>query len=94
MGLAQHYAQMDTITNTVNGEINLSVTGGQVLDIKGVNLSIAGDNPSVGIYLQEAGANESTRIKVTILLTNEPKHLMFMVPATIIKDKNYQVVPN
>lgn len=92
MGPAQHYAQMDTITNTVNGEINLSVTGGQVLDIKGVNLSIAGDNPSVGIYLQEAGANESTRIKVTILLTNEPKHLMFMVPATIIKDKNYQVV--
>lgn len=92
MGPAQHFAQMDTITNTVNKEVNLSVTGGQVLDIKGVNLTIAGDDPSVGLYLQEEGKMEADRIKVAILLTNEPKHLMFMVPSTIIKDKNYQIV--
>lgn len=92
MGPSQHFAQMDTFTNTVNGEVNLSVTGGQVLDIKGVNLSVLGDAPSVGLYLQEEGKTEADRIKVDILLTNEPKHLMFMVPVTIIKDKNYQVV--
>lgn len=92
MGPAQHYAQMDTMTNTVNGEVNLSLTGGQVLDIKGVNLSVLGDNPSVGIYLQEEGKTEADRIKVSILLTNEPKHLMFMVPPTVVKDKDYRIV--
>lgn len=92
MGPSQHFAQMDTITNTVNGEVNLSVTGGQVIDIKGVNLSVLGDDPAVGLYLQEEGKTDADRIKVSILLTNEPKHLMFMVPATIIKDKNYQII--
>lgn len=92
MGPAQHLAQMDSIINTVNGEINLSLTPGQVLEIKGVNLSVLGDHPDVGVYLQEVGAADSTRIKVTILLNNEPKRLMFMVPATVTKDKNYQIV--
>lgn len=92
MGPAQYFAQMDTITNTVNGEVNRSITGGQVIDIKGVNLAVRGDNPSVGLYLQEEGKTEADRIQVSILLTNEPKHLMFMVPATITQDKNYQIV--
>lgn len=92
MGPSQHYAQMDSIVNTVNGEVNLSLTAGQVVEIKGVNLSILGDAPSVGIYLQEEGAADSTRIKVATLLNNEPKRLMFMVPTTVVKDKSYQIV--
>lgn len=92
MGPSQHFAQMDTIINTVNGETNLSITAGQVVEIKGVNLSVLGDNPSVGIYLQENGADESARIKVTTLLNNEPKRLMFMVPSVVAKDKSYQIV--
>ena len=40
MGPAQHYAQMDTIINTVNGEVNKSLTSGQVLEVKGVNLAL------------------------------------------------------
>ena len=92
MGPAQHYAQMDTIINTVNGEVNLSVTSGQVLEVKGVNLSLKGDDATVGIYLQEVGAADSTRIKVATLLNNEPKRLMFMVPAGLVKDKMYQLV--
>lgn len=92
MGPSQHFAQMDTIINTANGEVNLSITPSQVIEIKGVNLSVLGDNPSVGIYLQEVGADESARIKVVTLLNNEPKRLMFMVPTTVPKDKSYQIV--
>lgn len=92
MGPSQHYAQMDTIINTVNGETNLSITPGQVVEIKGVNLSVRGDDPSVGIYLQEAGADESTRIKVVTLLNNEPKRLLFMIPSAVTKNRNYQIV--
>lgn len=92
MGPAQHFAMMDTIINTVNGETNFSLTPGQVLEIKGVNLSILGDHPDVGIYLQEVGAADSARIKATTLLNNEPKRLMFMVPSSVAVGKNYQIV--
>lgn len=92
MGPAQHYAQMDTIINTVSGEKNLTLTSGQVLDIRGINLTVKGDDPSVGVFIQEEGAAAGTRIKVTILLNNEPKRLMFMVPASVQKDKTYRIV--
>lgn len=92
MGPARHFAQMDTIINTISGEVNSTLTGGQVLDIKGVNLSLQGTNPAVGIYLQEEQATESARIKVSLVLTNEPKHLMFMVPGDVVKGKKYYIV--
>lgn len=92
MGPAQRLAQMETIINTVNNEVNLSLTPGQVLEIKGVNLTLLGDDPSVGIYLQEEGAADSARIKATTILNNEPKRLMFMVPATVAIGKTYRLV--
>lgn len=92
MGPAQNYAQMETFTNTVNGEVNKTVTSGQVLDIRGVNLSVKGDDPSVGIYLQKEGDTDDKRIKVAILLTNEPKHLMLMVPAGLTNGSMYRLV--
>lgn len=92
MGPAQHYAQMDTIINTVNGEVNRSVTSGQALEVKGVNLGLKGDDATVGIYLQEVGAADNTRIKATVILNNEPKRLMFMVPAGLKTNSMYQLV--
>ena len=92
MGPAQHFAQMDTIIDTVDGEGNKSVTSAQVLEVKGVNLPLKGDDPSVGIYLQEVGASDDTRIKASIILNNEPKRLMFMVPAGLVIGKMYQLV--
>ena len=92
MGPAQHYAQMDTFTNTISGEVNTTVTAGQVLDIQGVNLSVKGNDPSVGIYLQKEGDSDVNRIKVTLLLTNEPKHLMLMVPAGLTLGSLYRLV--
>ena len=92
MGPAQHYAQMDTIINTVNGEVNKSLTSGQVLEVKGVNLALKGDDESVGIYIQEVGAADDTRIKATVVLNNEPKRLMFMVPGGLKLGSMYQLV--
>lgn len=92
MGPAQHYAQMDTIINTVNGEVNKSLTSGQVLEVKGVNLALKGDDESVGIYIQEVGAADDTRIKATVVLNNEPKRLMFMVPGGLKLSSMYQLV--
>lgn len=92
MGPAQHYAQMDTIINTVNGEVNKSLTSGQVLEVKGVNLALKGDDESVGIYIQEVGAADDTRIKATVVLNNEPKRLMFMVPGGLTLGSMYQLV--
>ncbi|WP_304248217.1 DUF4469 domain-containing protein [Parabacteroides gordonii] len=92
MGPAQNYAQMETFINTVNGEVNKTVTSGQVLDIRGVNLSVKGDDPAVGIYLQKVGDSDDKRIKVALLLTNEPKHLMLMVPAGLINGSMYRLV--
>lgn len=92
MGPAQNYAQLETFTNTVNSEVNKTVTSGQVLDIRGVNLSVKGDDPSVGIYFQKEGDDDNKRIKVTLLLLNEPKHLMLMVPAGLTGGAQYRLV--
>ena len=92
MGPAQNYAQLETFINTINGEVNKTVTSGQVLDIRGVNLSVRGDDPSVGIYLQKEGDSDDKRIKVTLLLTNEPKHIMLMVPAGLVNGSMYRLV--
>ena len=92
MGPAQHFAQMDTIINTLNGAVNKSVTSAQVLEVKGVNLPIKGDDPSVGIYLQQVGEPDNTRIKATVILNNEPKRLMFMVPGGLVINEMYQLV--
>ncbi len=85
-------AQLDTIINTVNGEVNKSLTSGQVLEVKGVNLALKGDDESVGIYIQEVGAADDTRIKATVVLNNEPKRLMFMVPGGLKLSSMYQLV--
>lgn len=92
MGPAQNFAQMETFTNTVNGEVNKTITSGQVLDIRGVNLSVRGDDLSVGIYIQKEGDSDDKRIKVALLLTNEPKHLMLMVPAGLTVGSMYRLV--
>lgn len=92
MGPAQTYAQMETFTNTVNGEVNLTITSGQVLDIRGVNLSVKGNDPSVGLFIQKEGDTDDKRIKVTLLLLNEPKHLMLMVPAGLTAGAMYRLV--
>lgn len=92
MGPARHYAQIDTIINTVSGEVNRTLTAGEVLDIKGANLSVLGENPQVGLYLQEENSSADARIKVSTILTNEPEHLMFMVPANLEKGKKYFIV--
>lgn len=92
MGPSQHYAQIETIINTISGEVNRTLTAGEVLDIKGANLSVMGEDPNVGLYLQEENATANTRIKVSTILTNEPKHLMFMVPANVEKGKKYFIV--
>lgn len=92
MGPAQNYAQMETFTNTVNNEVNLSVTPGQVLDIRGVNLSVKGDDPSVGVFFRKEGDADDKRIKVALLLINEPKHLMLMVPAGLVNGSQYRLV--
>lgn len=68
------------------------VTSAQVLEVKGVNLPIKGDDPSVGIYLQQVGEPDNTRIKATVILNNEPKRLMFMVPGGLVINEMYQLV--
>ncbi len=91
LGPGQNLAQMDTFINKGNGEVNLRVTAGQVLEIKGVNLKVGGDHPNVGVFLQEEPSEGKQAIKVSVILVNEPKHLMFMVPDSLVEGRNYRV---
>lgn len=91
LGPGQNFAQMDTIVNKGNGEVNLSLSPGEPLEVRGVNLSVLGDDPTVGIYLQEEPAAGKQPVKVTNLLINEPKRLLFMVPKGLVEGRYYRL---
>ena len=87
---AEPLAAKCTITDVFSGLANQRVTAGGVLRLADRQLRIAGDDPSVGIYLVSAAA-PATRIKVAPdrILHNRPGSLELMVPASLENGQGY-----
>jgi hypothetical protein len=67
----------------MNTKINESLTRGNAVELKGVKLKIAGDNPANGITLTNTANGEITRIPTERLIANFPKNIIFILPESL-----------
>lgn len=77
---------INDIVDTTTGEKNLQLTSSGPAVITGTNIKVAGNDPTVGIYLTPA---EGEALKVALLIHNNPSQVTFMLPA--LADGEYKL---
>lgn len=77
---------INDIVDTTTGEKNLQLTSSGPAVITGTNIKVAGNDPTVGIYLTPA---EGEALKVALLIHNNPSQVTFMLPA--LADGEYRL---
>lgn len=65
------------------------VKAGRSFTLRGKNIKVAGDDPSVGITLTNATRTE-TRIEGDMIIQNDPSKLVFLIPAEL-EDGEYEL---
>ena len=74
------------VKDSVSGSVNEKLTPGGVIELRGYNLRIDGDNPSCGLWFV---ANNGTETKANVFIENKPSKIIAMIPA--LPAGNYQV---
>lgn len=69
---------INDLVDSTTGEQNLVLTPSGPVVITGSNIKVAGDDPSVGIYLTPS---EGAAVKAGLLVHNNPSSITFMLPA-------------
>jgi hypothetical protein len=82
-GMAPVSTCINTVRELPNGKINASITRGNAVELQGVKLKIAGDNPANGITLTNTVSGEITVIPDGRMVENLPKKIIFIVPETL-----------
>lgn len=77
---------INNITDVATGELNNCLTSGGPAVISGSNIKVAGDDPSVGIFLTKTGGSP---IKAGLIIHNNPSQITFMLPA--LEDGEYKL---
>ena len=68
-------------------EINGRITSGSNLIINGVNIKVAGENPSNGVFLTKVGGSE--QVKMRLITRNNPSQLTVLLPT--LEPGDYQL---
>ena len=82
-GMAPVSTCINTVRELPNGKINASITRGNAVELQGVKLKIAGDNPANGITLTNIVSGETTVIPAASLVANFPKNIIFILPISM-----------
>ncbi|MDR1698811.1 MAG: DUF4469 domain-containing protein [Prevotellaceae bacterium] len=64
--------------DSVSGTVNEKLTAGGVVELRGYNLKIEGEDPSCGLWFVAEGGAES---KAKIFIENKPSRIIAMIPA-------------
>jgi len=78
--------QIQEVKDSISGLVNERITSGGVIEIRGYNLRIEGENPKCGLWFVDDSGNET---KAETIIENKPSRLLAMVPE--LKAANYQV---
>lgn len=89
-GMAPVSTCIKTVRELPNGKINESITRGNAVELQGVKLKIAGDDPANGITLTNIVSGEITVIPTANLVANLPKKIIFILPISM-KPGDYQL---
>ena len=72
------------ITDLSTGKTDGTVTRGFNAELKGTYIKVAGDDPTVGVYLHNVDTGEDIILPATNIALNEPSRLLLLVPADIV----------
>ena len=78
LGVAESGTYIGKVTDTLTKAVNSTITPGNVLQIEGNKLKVAGETAEVGVWF--INTQDETRTQVAQIITNEPKKLMIMIP--------------
>jgi hypothetical protein len=78
--------QIQEVKDSISGTVNERFTSGGVVEIRGYNLRIDGDNPKCGLWFIDDNGNE---IKAETIIENKPSRILAMIPNLTVS--NYQV---
>ena len=75
------------VRDSISATVNEQLTSKGVIEVRGYNLRIEGNDPACGLWIVTAGTNEET--KCEILIENKPSKIIALLPA--LSNGNYQV---
>jgi hypothetical protein len=79
--------QIQEVKDSLSGLLNQQLTPNGVVELRGYNLRIAGDDPACGLwFVPQAGAGE---VQAVTLIENKPSKIIAMIPA--LTPGSYQV---
>jgi len=69
--------QIQEVKDSVSGKVNEILTRRGVVEVRGYNLKIEGDNPSCGLWFVSEDGKE---FKANVIIENKPSRIMAMIP--------------
>jgi hypothetical protein len=78
--------QIQEVKDSISGAFNEKLTAGGVVEIRGYNLKIDGDDPACGLWFVAENGQET---KAVVIIENKPSKILAMIPA--LAGGNYQV---
>ena len=78
--------QIQEVKDSVSGAFNDRLTARGVVEVRGYNLKIDGDDPSCGLWFVSEGGQAT---KAEVVIENKPSKILAMIPA--LASGNYQV---
>lgn len=80
---------INEVTDVATGLVSSALTNGSNVVISGYNIKIAGEDPSVGVFLTKDGGPVT---KVKLLVHNNPSQLTVLIPSLPVGDYTLSVV--
>jgi hypothetical protein len=78
--------QIQEIKDSISGSVNDRFTPNGVIEVRGYNLKIDGDNPACGLWFVDDSGNE---IKAQTIIENKPSRLIAIIPE--LNGETYQI---
>jgi len=75
--VASPQPQIQEVKDSVSGKVNEIITRRGVVEVRGYNLKIEGDNPSCGLWFISEKGDEK---KAVVIIENKPSRILAMVP--------------
>ena len=90
LGAATVEPVIGTVTDSLSGTDNGTITPNNVIKIQGNRIKVVGEEAGVGVWLVNQA--DDTRTQCTQLISNNPKEVLAMVPALAAGDYVLEVV--
>ena len=69
--------QIQEVKDSVSGKVNETLTAGGVIEVRGYNLRIEGDDPACGLWFVNDNGYE---VKASVIIENKPSRILAMIP--------------